>query len=232
MKKIRGQGLVEYVILIALITVGIALGLKLYGVSVRDAYCYVAGKVSGGEACKPVQICGDDFSTDLAGWNTMQGTSGSITNGQFCPSSYTLALNACSMAKPLDDYVVTLNDVNLSSGAGYGIVFRAENPPNGMTGYVFQYDPGYSPGSFIIRKWVNGRELSAPIAVAKAPGYSWYNTPRDIKVVVKGDTFTAYVDGVQVLTAKDSSYATGGAGLRTWDSTLVCLDQFQIQTLP
>jgi len=101
-----------------------------------------------------------------------------------------------------------------------------------MNGYVFQYDPGYYPGAFIIRKWVNGRELSAPIAVAKAPGYDWYSSPRDIEVVVEGDTFTAYVDGVEVLTATDSTYATGGSGLRNWDSTKVCFDQFGMQSAP
>jgi len=231
-KKIHGQGLVEYAILISLIAVGVGLALNLYGVSVRDAYCYAADKVSGGEACKPVLVCEDDFSADLAEWKAIQGKNGSIADGKFCPISYALSLNACSMSKNLDNYIVTINDVTLSSGSGYGIVFRAENPPNGMTGYVFQYDPGYYPGSFIIRKWVNGRELSVPIAVAKAPGYNWYNTPHDLSVVVKDNTFTAYVDGVEVVAAQDSSYPTGGAGIRTWDSTLVCLDQFQIQLIP
>jgi Flp pilus assembly pilin Flp len=193
-KNFRGQGLVEYAILIALIAIGIALALKLYGISVYDTYCYAAAKISGSEACKPVQLCQDDFSTDLAGWTSVQGSKGSIAGGKFCPPNYTLML--------------------------------------GMNGYVFQYDPGYSPGSFIIRKWVNGRELSVPIAVAKASGYDWYNTPRDIQVVVKGDTFTAYVDGTPVLTATDSTYTSGGTGIRTWDSTQVCFDQFGMQSAP
>jgi Flp pilus assembly pilin Flp len=231
-KNFRGQGLVEYAILIALIAIGIALALKLYGISVYDTYCYAAAKISGSEACKPVQLCQDDFSTDLAGWTSVQGSKGSIAGGKFCPPNYTLMLNACSVSKPLKDYTVTLNDSDLKSGSGYGVVFRAENTPNGMNGYVFQYDPGYSPGSFIIRKWVNGRELSVPIAVAKASGYDWYNTPRDIQVVVKGDTFTAYVDGTPVLTATDSTYTSGGTGIRTWDSTQVCFDQFGMQSAP
>jgi Flp pilus assembly pilin Flp len=228
----RGQGLVEYAILIALIAVGIALALKLYGVSVHDAYCAVADKISNGQSCKPVQLCQDDFSSDLAGWTAMQGTKGSAGNGKYCPPSYDLALNTCSTAANSKDYSVSLTDANLSSGSGYGLMFRAQNTPNGLTGYVFQYDPGYSPGSFIFRKWVNGAELSTPIAVAKMPGYDWYNTPRDIKVVVKGDTFTAYVDGQPVLTAQDSSYTSGGSGIRTWDSTQVCFDQFGMQSTP
>jgi hypothetical protein len=169
----------------------------------------------------------------LAGWKALQGAKGSVKNGKFCPPNYTFMLNACSASvKSLNDYTVLLNGSTLSSGSGYGLVFRSQNTPNGITGYVFQYDPGFSPGSFLFRKWVNGAELSTPIAVAKMPGYNWYNALNDIKVVVKGNTFTAYVNGQQVLTVKDSTYATGGAGIRTWDSTLVCFDQFEIQSAP
>lgn len=231
-KFLHGQGLVEYGILIALIAVGIILTLNLYGVSVRDAYCNVANKVSRGEACKPSMVCQDDFSSDLSGWDVLEGAKGSVANGKFCPPSYTRMINSCSISSSLDDYTVMLNDANLSSGSGYGLAFRVENTPTGMTGYVFQYDPGYSPGSFIIRKWANGRELNPPIAVKRAPGYDWYGSPHDVSVVVKGDTFTAYVDGEAVLTAKDSTYKSGGSGIRTWDSTLACFDQFGMQSLP
>jgi Flp pilus assembly pilin Flp len=231
-KNLHGQGLVEYVILITLISIGIILALNFYGLSVRDVYCNIADKISNGNTCTVTQICQDDFSTNLAGWTTLQGAKGSTTDGKFCPPTYTLILNACSTSKKLKDYTVKLNGANLGSGNGYGVVFRAENTQNGMTGYVFQYDPGYSPGSFIIRKWANGVELNPPLAVAPANGYNWYNTPRDIQVNVKGDTFTAYVDGKPVLTAKDSTYTSGGAGLRTWDSTQVCFDQFGMQSAP
>jgi len=231
-KNLPGQGLIEYIVLIALISFGVILALNFYGLSVRDVYCNIADKISKGDSCAVTQICQDDFSTDFKGWNTLQGSGGSVQDGQLCPSNYTLALNTCSTSKNLKDYTVKLNDANLKSGDGYGLVFRAENTKNGMTGYVFQYDPGYYPGSFVIRKWANGRELNPPIAVAPAKGYNWYNAPRDIQVVVKGDTFTAYVDGKPVLTAEDSTYTSGGAGVRTWDSTQVCFDQFGIQSAP
>jgi hypothetical protein len=229
-KNSPGQGLIEYVVLIALISIGVLLLLKLYGLSVRDVYCNIADKISKGDSCSVTQVCQDDFSTDFKGWNTLEGSGGSVQNGQLCPSNYTRALNTCSTSKNLRDYTVKLNGVNLKSGSGYGLIFRAENTKNGMTGYVFQYDPGY--GAFIFRKWANGVELNPPFAVAPAQGYGWYNTSRNIQVDVKGDTFTAYVDGKPVLTAKDSTYTGGGAGLRTWDSTQVCIDQFGIQSAP
>jgi hypothetical protein len=229
-KNLPGQGLLEYVVLIALISIGIALVLNLYGLSVRDVYCNIADKISSGDSCKVAQICQDDFSTDFKGWSTLEGSGGSVQNGQLCPSNYTRALNTCSKSKRLKDYTYKLNGANLKSGNGYGLIFRAENTKSGMNGYVFQYDPGY--GAFIFRKWANGVELNPPFAVAPAKGYDWYNVPRDVQVDVKGDTFTAYVDGKPVLTAKDSAYTSGGAGLRTWDSTQVCFDQFGIQSTP
>lgn len=231
-KSFRGQGLVEYAILITLLAVGTVLVLNLFGISLKEAYCTVANGVSRGEACKPESLCKDDFSSDLTGWKPLEGNPGQVKNGSYCPSNYTRVLNACSTSTGFDDYTVNVNDANLSSGSGYGVAFRVQDTPNGMTGYIFQYDPGYAPGSFIIRKWVNGRELNPPIAVTKDPDFDWYGEPHDISVEVKGDTFTGYVDGKPVLTTTDSTYPTGGTGIRTWDSTVVCFDQFDMLSLP
>jgi hypothetical protein len=43
-----------------------------------------------------------------------------------------------------------------------------------------------------------------------------YNTPHQVQVVAQGNTFTAYIDGQAMLTATDSTYASGGVGLRSW----------------
>ena len=41
-----------------------------------------------------------------------------------------------------------------------------------------------------------------------------------------------FMDGKQVLSAKDSTYPTGGTGLRSWDSTSACLNDFSISQTP
>jgi hypothetical protein len=118
----------------------------------------------------------------------------------------------------------------LQQGNGYGIYFRANNLDS-VDGYSFQFDPGYG-SSFIFRKWVRGNELS-PFARAYAPaGFEWWNTVREIKVVANGNRFTAYVDGQQVLTGSDATYATGGVGFRTWDNTKACFDNLSVDPLP
>ncbi len=228
----RGQGLIEYGLLIILIGLGIALALKLSGISLKETYCNIAGQVSRGQACEPAPLCKDDFSSNLSDWKTLTGSPGTIKNGSYCPSNYTTMMNACSVSASKDDYVVSVDGANLTSGNGYGVAFRLQNTPAGMTGYVFQYDPGYYPGAFILRMWVNGRELSPPIAVKNAPDFDWYGEQHNVSVSVKGNKFKAYVDGKEVLSATDSTYPTGGAGIRTWDSTVVCFDSFNMLSLP
>jgi len=41
-----------------------------------------------------------------------------------------------------------------------------------------------------------------------------------------------FMDGVQVMTAQDSTYPAGGTGLRSWDSTTGCLNDFSIGQTP
>lgn len=68
----NGQGLVEYALLLALIVIGIFLGLNLMGVSIADVYCKAASRISGNsEACQAKLLktyCEDSFQgTQAAG---------------------------------------------------------------------------------------------------------------------------------------------------------------------
>jgi Flp pilus assembly pilin Flp len=226
-----GQGLVEYALLLALLTIGMILVLSLNGTSVSDLYCRVASGIGGGKACNERQkYCEDTFDKDLSQWQT--STNMSLNNGQMCFSNGLQSLNKCSVKLPESDYDINLNDVNLSNGNGYGAYFRTTVDGNGLDGYVFQYDPGlksstYPNGAFVIRQWVNGREVWDPIAIAPM-GPDVFNTPHDFNISVKGDTYTVTMDGKQVLTAKDSTYPTGGTGIRSWDSTSACMGDYSI----
>jgi len=233
----NGQGLVEYVLLLALLAIGAILVLSLSGVSLSDLYCKVASSVGGGKACDEGKTyCQDNFDGDTSGWQSLSGNT-TNRNGQNCFSNYMQNLNRCSMKMPASDYVINMNDVTLAQGNGYGVYFRATVDSSGLDGYVFQYDPGATgygnkQGSFLIRRWINGVEVVTPIAVAPMSGSTTYNTSHDFKIVVKGDTFTVFMDQKQILTAKDNTYPTGGAGLRSWDSTSACLGDFSIFEAP
>ncbi|MBN1317497.1 MAG: hypothetical protein JXA42_18590, partial [Anaerolineales bacterium] len=84
---------------------------------------------------------------------------------------------------------------------------------------------------FLFREWINGYERD-PMATADPPaGFKWYGIQRHIVVRVSGNSFTAFIDGVSVLTAQSDSIAYGQAGLRTWGSADVCFDNFTV-TVP
>ena len=130
-----------------------------------------------------------------------------------------------------DNFMVDIDSTHLLQDDGYGVWLRAnEIEGNNINGYTFQYDPGYSGGEFIMRKWVNGSE-SFPFARVSAAGYDWYN-PHKIQVIANGDNFTVIIDGKQVLSAQDSTYSSGQVGLRTWSATRIELQGFSIKAVP
>jgi Flp pilus assembly pilin Flp len=229
-RRTVAQGLIEYALILLLGAVVVILVLRLLGFNLRDAYCKVVGGLGGGGYCS--HYCTDNFA-DSSGWTTTNKLGWQASNGQFCNAANNeqQAFNTCSQDPNVlpKNYVVRLENANLLSGNGYGVFFRLQGT-SPVNGYAFQYDPGL-PG-FVIRKWVNGWEVNPALAYKAAPGYSWYNTPRKMEVYVQGNTYNAYADGVLVLTATDSTFPTGGAGLRTWDSTRVCMSGFSIDPIP
>lgn len=224
MKSIRssqtGQGTTEYALIIAILVLGVTLILSVVGVDLQGAYCRVVSSVGLSQACG--SYFSDAFN-NLSQWKIVNGNwqtkDGHLLGG---PGEGRIFRELSQ-----GDYTITVNGAVLNQGNGYGVWFRATNVDK-VNGYTFQYDPGY--GAFIMRKWVNGNELS-PFAVARAPGYDWYNTPRQVQIVAKGDTFTAYVDGKQVLQGRDSTYTQGGVGFRTWSNTTARFDNISVDPL-
>ncbi len=128
------------------------------------------------------------------------------------------------------DYTVSV-DAELFQGQGYGVYFRAQDFTS-LDSYIFQYDPGYGGGEFIFRTVVNGREKS-PFARAKAPeGFQWTGIEREITVEAVGSSLKAYVDGVLVLEANDSTYSQGAIGLRTWGKSYASFDNIEVTQNP
>lgn len=220
-KSHPGQSLVEYSLIIALIVAITVLGLRMVGTSVEQVFCRVVG-VFG-------VSCGMLFSDNFDNLNAWQQVSGTWQNnqGELCGGPREGRIFTPIKA---NDYIIDFDTARLGQGDGYGVFFRAENVQK-VNGYTFQYDPGLN--GFAFRKWVNGNEITQPIARIALPNYQWYNDDRKIQVVVRGDTFTALVDGQPMLSVTDSTYATGDAiGLRTWDDTHACVDNLRVMPAP
>lgn len=228
--KQRGQSMVEYAIVMVLLALAILLVLQVAGISVRDVFCKVIVGLGGSGSICTGKYCEDEFA-NMDNWQSA-GTGGwTVQNGQLCSTKdgEQRIFNRCTLQNGApSDYTVNVNVATLFQGNGYGVYFRMQDSSS-WNGYGFQYDPGYN--GFVFRKWVNGYELSKPLAAVQMPKYNWYNQPRKIQVVVQGNTFKAYVDGVLVLTAQDDTYSKGGAAFRTWSSTRSCFDGFSTSPL-
>lgn len=207
--------------LISLISAG-ALGVT--GTSIKDVYCGVAESLTGDENCQSYYFF-DDFDDTLNNWNIVHGT-WEIEDGKLKNTSHGEGQIFTDINE--SDYEVELENVNLASGDGFGIIFRAEET-EAFNGYTFQYDPGYAGGSFLLRKWANGHEFS-PFARNDVSDFDWYNTDHDVKVVVSGGNYTAYVDDQVVLQGYDDTWVdnTKSVGLRTWSTTDVTFDSFAV----
>jgi hypothetical protein len=227
-----GQGLIEYAIILAVLTmVGIAGVRTLNNIPHGEDKLLSSLNANSPAPTPPASYCKADMAT-TNGWDVQSGNSTALTSkdGQICldgNGTETFAFNDCSKAWMPDssDYEVRVDAATLMKGKGYGIVLRASNYSTTPNAYIFQYDPGLT--GFVFRKWKNGGESVLDIYYPPV-NYNWFNTPRDIVVQIKGDTMSAYIDGQLVLVAKDSEYKSGAVGLRTWGSSAACFGGVQV----
>lgn len=229
-RKRSGQGFVEYAIIMVLVAINIILILQITGVNIKSLYCSIVNKLGGSSTCET--YCKDSFAS-LSNWSQLGNSGWEAQNGMMCntKANEQRAYSTCSTEQKVpDDYVIDFESVVLTKGNGYGVFYRMQSK-DPTTGYVFQYDPGVN--GFVVRKWVNGWEVNPAVKYISAPGTDWFNVSRKVKLVVKGSTMNAYIDGKLVLTANDSTYLNGGGvGLRTWDSTTACFGNFSVSPIP
>lgn len=191
-----------------------------------NTYTYNPSNGSFVSANAPLLSSNFDAGT-AAGWTTTMG-SASVQDGQYVLSGS--QARSFTGDPSWSDYTID-TDATLAQGAGYGVFFRVTNAAN-LTGYSFQYDANWMGGSFIMRQWTAGHE-AAPFATASPPaGFQWSGTERQVKLNVSGNTFTAFIDGQQVLTGTNSAYSSGQVGLRTWTNSSASFDNFQVSAAP
>lgn len=232
--KQQGQGIPEYALLIAAVALTVIGILSLLGIRISDVYCEITEELGAAGSCRSLLFF-DDFGSGGVNWYSFYGQDDNWTfndddDPNVCHTSQGGDVLLAEESNGSDYNIAT--DANLTSGNGYGLFFRTtKNEAGRIEGYTFQYDPGYGGGQFIMRKWVNGYELWPPFAAARpADDFDWHNVNRKVEVDVQGDSFTAIVDGEEVLTGTDDSYPEGSVGLRTWGGSQVCFDNFQVES--
>lgn len=227
-KSQTGQAIVEYAIISALVILTLIFALRIFGVSLSNLYCRIAEglNVKGSLGCS---VYLNDSFDSLKNWRSFYGPNPwQIKNGKLCTTSTADQRILDQNALPSSDYRITVDPAQLNSGNGYGVMFRQAPSGSSYAGYDFQVDPGLG-NKFAFRRYdYNGAELSTPLSTASFPAGFNISAPHKVEVLVKGNTFTAFVDGKQVLTATDSTYSSGKVGFRTWDSSNACFDNLTV----
>lgn len=217
-----GQGFIEYVLIIVLVALSAIMVLKLTGVSISDLY----QKIVAGFGEESKTILSENFD-NLDNWKQIYGSDKWAIKDGWLVSSKGGDKRIMATSDLPNDYVITTT-AQLVDGKGFGIMFRLTPEGNNYGGYSFQIDPGYG-NRLVFRKFVkNGVEISKPLAVASPPpGFDFY-AEHEVTVSVIGNTFIAYIDGVQVLSAVDDTYPSGGAGIRSWSASNMKVDDFAV----
>lgn len=235
MHTTQAQALVEYALILVAIAVVVILGLSVAGVSVREAYCAVAGGL-GDTVCDSIRECtfAFDDGSDLDGWSGGDADALSVEDGRACITGDGRGADSyfnhrCARALTAGDYSIRLDDVTVdravqnNQNTGFDVWFRAQDDRNG---YLFIYNSRTD----YIRFWkiVEGRWIK--LSQARTPS-SWRDQALDFRVDVSGDTFTAYKDGERVLQASDDGYTTGQVGMRNKPSSKSCIGGMVVDDL-
>lgn len=226
--NLRGQGLIEYALILVLVFLVSLAGLRLLGVDTKSLYEKFTGMFDAQE-----KIYLTDSFLDLKAWKVIYGqTCLKAENGILSTTKASCESRIMNTGTLPKDYTVSMDMAELLNGNGFGLMFRLDKNQGNYSGYSFQVDPGLG-NKFAFRRYdANGVELSTPLAVAAFPVGFNKNEPHAVSVTVKGNTFTGYIDGVAVLTATDNTYQSGGAGLRVWDSTQANFSGFSVSEAP
>jgi len=190
----------------------------------------------GAEACDENKDCSFSFdsSSDLDAWESNSDNKLSLEDGKACitgdgNSAQSYLNPSCSKSLLSDDYSISLNGVKVdrevdnNRNTGFDTWFRAKDDKNG---YLFIYNSRTSH----VRFWkiVNGKWVR--LAEKKVPS-NWGSQELDFKLDVKGDTFTAYQDGKEILQARDGAYPDGQIGIRNKPSSKSCIGDISVETI-
>jgi hypothetical protein len=227
----KGQGMVEYVLLILGVSLIVLISLITTGTSAKQAYCQAVYGM-GGPGCG----CTFDFAdpSELENWDGENKEQFTIVDGKVCiagdGSSPRTYLNACSTDFGTDDFIINVNGataertVDNSKNSGFDIKFRSQDAANG---YHFTYNAGKN----FVRFWklVSGKWVR--LAHANVPS-EWSDEELNFQIIVEGNHFTALRDEEVILEATDSAYPEGNIGLRNKPSSLSCFDNMHVHRLP
>jgi hypothetical protein len=234
-KNPKGQGLIEFALIIAMLAITTMLSLNLMGVSIQETYAKIIEALTGDNICQTYYA--NSFDNYLDDWKRLK-TPGfwkgnfKIKDGQLIGDPLgALMLNQYSGS----DYLINITDPQLKQTSttwnGYGVIFRADYDKNDrLDGYMFEVEKvdKNDPGLMYFSKWENGYQIKPPLSAVKVPPKFDWNKPGDLSVSVQGNTFTAYLNGEKVLETQDNTYDAGKVGIAVNAGSRLFLNDFGI----
>lgn len=227
--KLRGQGLVEISLLLALIALAALVSMGSMGERISGMFSNISSEIddanpSSGNTIDLSTINLDDFLR-TGSWS--QDENGIKSNfGMFFiendKEEYTITLNA------------TLSEVWQSStpGGGFAILIDTSLDGTSDSGYALQFDRGL--GGIALRERINGNEQPRDINISNAENPlipeskrdEWWHNPRELSVNVSNSStpgkknLSVSIDGTNILSGHEinANSASSHTGFRSWHS--------------
>jgi fructan beta-fructosidase len=190
----------------------------IMGRGIQRFHCLCCTLALLGSAVASVEadyLFSESFTTGLS--NEWQTTQGKWTSDETGLSNSKKGENRIFIVIPkLDSFRIDLT-ASLEQGKGWGIWFSSSlDEKYRVSGYNFQYDPGYGSGAYLLRRWQKNRESVIAAEMEELD----FGTFHDFNLVVSPTSFQAFQDGELVLSYAgklDTSNST--LGLRTWSNS-------------
>jgi Flp pilus assembly pilin Flp len=236
----KGQGIVEYAVILGLIALVVVFALGAMGISVGDVYAAIVQALGGEVDCKTYYH--SDFGTPPT-WteikNSFWGKFGSwqVQDGKLVsPRSGAMLLNEYSGS----DYNISLSGIRLENHAsawnGYGVMFRSSlDAKNRLNGYMFEFErrTRKEPVTMYFSYWVNGTQVvMTPPGKMTIPANSGWDNPANLSISVQGDTFVASMNGKKIMEVTDPKnlYTEGAVGLASNAGSSIVVDDVAVKT--
>jgi transcriptional regulator with XRE-family HTH domain len=148
-------------------------------------------------------------------WETLRGADHSVEVGEGGVLSLHRADERWALSAEMieRDFRLTVG-VDLKSGPGFGVLFRAEVDESGaLSGYSLEFDPERPEGAFTIRQWQQDWEFWQPLAEAEAMSGTDLYGDQKVAITVDDERLVATVNGVDVLIVENLPAASTRLGL-------------------
>ncbi len=150
------------------------------------------------------------------------------TNGQWQSQNNVLTSTGAGENRiftSIDTKEITVQfDAQLEKGKGWGLLFGSSLNNNKVTGYAFQYDPGYGSGAYLLRGWNNDREN-----IIHRVDAALDNNRHNFQFNISENSFVALRNGQEIFSYEGDLQASGDLlGFRTWSNSVAHISNMHI----